>query len=458
MDLTMKSILFVFLLIPSLVAALTPQEAQEVGVDVYIYGYPYIAMDMTRGVMTNVPSRQEGRAPMGQFYHERTFPQAGAKTPNPDLLTSNAWLDLSREPYVLHVPNERGRYYLMPMLSGWTEVFEDPGTRTTGNDAADFLISGPGWEGDIPEDVIHVRSPTKLVWISGKTASTGTDEDLDEVHAIQDQYTLVPLSYYGKPYTYRRRVVNYQIDMQTPVKSQINDLDIATFLKKLAFNIKNNPPAPDDRKIVAKMAKIGLIPGKDFDFNALSPEIQKALENVPKLAQEKIMAHLKEAGRVVNGWTVVTQTGRYENDYLQRALIAAVRLGATLSEDVVVASLEVDSQGNPLIGAKSYTLHFPKEKLPAVKEMWSLTLYNDQFEYAPNPLNRFTLGSKSPLKFNEDGSLDLYIQKNSPGTEKQANWLPAPEGRFILSLRLYWPNQAVINGGWNPPPLILNSQ
>jgi hypothetical protein len=296
---------------------LTPAEAEAIGEDAYIYGYSLLTMDLTGQVATNVAAPQGLRAPVSQFANAREYPTAAVRdvtAPDTDTLYSSAWLDLSKEPYILSLPDEGDRYYLMPMLSGWSEVFQVPGKRTTGDKAQTYAITGPGWTGTLPAGVTQYKSPTNLVWIIGRTYCTGTPEDYKAVHAIQDQYELVPLSAYGKPYTPLPGKVDPGIDMKTPVRDQINRMDAATYFKRLASLMKDNPPASEDASIVARMAKIGIVPGQDFDMRNLDPAVAEALQTVPKPALERIMAHFRAAGTVVNGCDVITKTGLYGTD------------------------------------------------------------------------------------------------------------------------------------------------
>ena len=278
---------------------LTPSEAEAIGENAYIYGYPLLIMDLTRQVMTNVAAPQGPRAPVSQFANAREYPTAAVRdvtAPNTDTLYSSAWLDLSKEPYILSLPDEGDRYYLMPMLSGWTEVFQVPGKRTTGDKAQTYAITGPGWTGTLPAGVTQYKSPTNLVWIIGRTYCTGTPEDYKAVHAIQDQYKLVPLSAYSKPYTPLPGKVDPGIDMKTPVRDQVNRMDAATYFRRLASLMKDNPPASEDAAIVARMAKIGIVPGQDFDMRKLDTAVAEALQTVPKPAVERIMAHFEDRG------------------------------------------------------------------------------------------------------------------------------------------------------------------
>jgi hypothetical protein len=415
-------------------------------------------MEMTRRVMTNVAKPEGKAAPMGQFARLRAYPSAADKevtAPNADTLYTLAWLDLAKEPWVLSLPDMKGRYYLMPMLSGWTDVFEVPGTRTTGTKAQTYAITGPGWQGTLPQGVTEYKSPTGMVWVLGWIYWTGTPADYQAVHALQDKCRLAPLSAYGKPYTPPPGKVDPSIDMKTAVRDKVNRMDADTYFKLLAALLKDNPPAKEDAPMVAKLAKIGLVPGQDFDINKLDPAVAKGLQGVPKTAFEKIMASSKSVGTFVNGWEIFTKTGLYGTDYLNRALITAIGLGANRPQDGIDPISRMDAAGKPYEGANQYVMHIDKGRMPPVKGFWSLTMYNAEMFFVANPLNRYTLSSRNKFKYNQDGSVDLYIQNESPGKDKEANWLPAPKDKFVLCLRLSWPVEppkpSIIDGSWKPP-------
>ncbi len=433
------------------------EEALSIGTDAYIYGYPLVTMEMTRRVMTNVVKPEGNHAPMGRLGNLREYPTAEFRditAPNADTLYSVAWLDVSREPYILSLPDENGRYYLMPMLSGWTEVFQVPGKRTTGTRAQTYAITGPKWNGTLPKGVVEYKAPTNMVWVLGRTYCTGTAQDYKTVHAIQDRYRLVPLSAYGRPYTPPAGTVDPSVDMKTPVREQVNGMSAATYFKTLAALMKDNPPAAADAPLVAGMARIGIVPGRDFDASKLDPATARGLDRAPRAGLEKIMAYQKESGKMVNGWAVSTETGLYGTNYLQRALVTAIGLGANRPQDAVYPVSETDADGNPYDGAYKYVMHFPRGQTPPVRGFWSLTMYDARYFFVANPLNRYTLSPRNPLKYNKDGSLDLYLQNESPGKARESNWLPAPKGKFILMLRLYWPKESppsIVDGSWKPP-------
>jgi hypothetical protein len=442
--------------VPSQAAPLTAAEATELGTEAYIYGYPLVTVEFTRRVTTNVVEPTGLRAPMGQFANVRNFPDASYKdvtAPNADTLYSSAWLDVSKEPYVLSLPDEGDRYFLIPMLDGWTDVFQVPGKRTTGDKAQTYAITGPGWKGMLPDGVKEYKSPTSIVWIIARTYCTGTPEDYRGVHEIQDKYKVVPLSAYGKDYTPPMGKVDPAIDMKTPVRDQVAGLSAEAYFSLLAMPLKDNPPAKADAPMVAKLAKLGIVPGQAFDASKLGEE--RGAE-VPRMAVEKINDYFEDARTNVNDWQFMPKTGIYGVNYLQRAFVTAFGLGANRPQDAVYPTSEVDAEGKPYNGAKKYVMHFPKGQLPPVNGFWSLTMYNGGYFFAANPLNRYSISARQNLKTNADGSTDLYIQNESPGADKESNWLPAPTDKFILMLGLYWPketNPSIINGTWKIPPV-----
>jgi hypothetical protein len=431
--------------------------ARGLAVEAYIFGYSLVTMEMTRRIVTNVAKPEGLHGPMGQFANAREYPTATFKdvtAPNADTLYSSAWLDLSQEPYILHVPDEHGRYYLMPMLEGWTNVFADPGTRTTGTGTADFAIVGPGWKGELPPGVEELRSSTNLVWIIGRTYCTGTPEDYAAVHAIQDQYKLVPLSAWGKAYTPPPGKVDPTIDMKTAVREQVERMDTASFFKLFAELMKQNPPNTADAPVLARIKRIGLVPGQDFDASKIASV--PGIQDVPKLAVEQISAHFQSGGESLNGWVFFKPAGSYGTDYIQRALITRYGLGCNLLDDAVYPTTQTDAEGGKLEGANKYVMRFPKGQTPPVRGFWSLTMYDAQYFFVANPLNRYTLSARNTLKVDPDGTAELVIQASNPGPDKEANWLPAPNGSFVLMLRLYWPKEhppSIFDGTWKPPAI-----
>jgi hypothetical protein len=442
--------------------ALKAHEARDAAIEAYIYAYPLVTMEYTRRVMTNVAAPEGTRGPMGQFVRLREYPNAKFRdvtAPNADTLYTTTWLDVSKEPWIVSLPDMKGRYYLLPMLDGWTNVFQVPGKRTTGTGAQKYAITGPGWKGTLPKGVTEYKSPTGIVWVLGRIYCTGTPEDYKEVHALQDQVTVVPLSAYGKPYTPAPGKVDPSIDMKTAVREQVNALDGAAYFKLFAELLKTNPPAAEDAPMVAKLAKLGIVPGQGFDVSKLDAAVAKGIGEAPKPAQDKIMRHMKEGlltkdFKLENGWLFTTKAGVYGTNYLQRALVTAIGLGANRPQDAIYPTSEGPDLIKKYNGAHKYVMRFEKGKLPPVNGFWSLTMYDAQYFFVDNPLNRYTLSQRNALKPNPDGSVDLYIQHESPGKDKESNWLPAPAGDFILMMRLYWPKDtppSLIDGSWKIP-------
>jgi hypothetical protein len=445
-----------------LVGEVRKLEARETAIDAYIYGYPLVTMEMTRRVMTNVAAPSGTHAPMGQFVRMREYPTAAYRdvtAPNADTLYTVAWIDVSKEPWVLSLPDMDGRYYLFPMLDGWTTVFQVPGKRTTGTGAQTYAITGPGWKGTLPAGVTQYESPTGMVWLLGRIYCTGTPEDYAAVHAIQDKVSVVPLSAYGKPWTPPAGTVDPQVDMKTAVREQVNALDGVAYFTLLAELMKTNPPAAADAPMVEKLAKIGVVPGTSFDAKNVEAPVVDGINEAPKPAQDRIMSWMKEgilAGdlKLEDGWLFTTKTGVYGTSYRQRALITAIGLGANRPEDAVYPTSEGPDILQSYDGAKKYVMHFDKGQMPPVQGFWSLTMYDADYFFVANPLNRYTLSERNELVKNPDGSVDLYIQHDSPGGAKEANWLPAPAGKFILMMRLYWPEAkppSILDGTWKIP-------
>jgi hypothetical protein len=437
----------------------TAEEAHAIAIDAYIYFYSLLSMDVTRKQFTNIESDKElGKGPMNTVANIPEYPPAdykGVVRPNFDTLYSSIWLDLTEEPLVVSVPDTEGRYYLFPMLDMWTDVFASPGWRTTGTEAANYLVTPPGWTGAVPDGMPQIKAPTPYVWIIGRTKTDGP-ADYEAVHKIQAGYKVSPLSRFGKPAEPMTVKVDPTVDMKTPPKIQVDTMPADKYFSYAAELLKTIPPHITDEPILARMKKIGIEPGRSFEFSKLDPAVQEALARVPEEAQALMKWKVPTLARVVDYWSLNTDTmGVYGNYYLKRAIIAQLGLGANLPEDAIYPLNLGDEAGKPLNGAESqYTIHFGKENLPPVDAFWSITLYDSEGFQVANVLNRFAVSSWMPFKFNADGSLDLYFQNENPGQDKGANWLPAPKAPFNLTMRLYAPKSAALTGKWSPPPVV----
>lgn len=443
--------------------ALSDDEIFAVAVKAYVYGYPLVIMDFTEKVGTNVPSVMEGisAAPINQIGHASKFPDdtfTDVVKPNVDTYYSIAWLDLKDEPMVLTVP-ATDRYYLLPMLDAYTNVFASPGPRTTGTAAHTFLVAGPSYKGDIPDGMELIEAPTSMVWIIGRIQVNSPEDGATTVKSIQDGIKLFPLSAFGNEnYTAPKGSVVEAYSKIVPVKD-IAEMSAEAFFTKMAQLMVDNPPAEADAAIVEEMASIGIVPGKAFDASGFSDALISKMNSLPQKMEEIIKSSMSSAEGKINGWSISTMSnpalGDFGTDYKYRTLIAYLGLGANLQADAAYPNTMLDADGNQLTSDNKYTIHYEKEELPPVNAFWSLTMYNEKNFLAKNPINRFAIGDRTEgLKYNEDGSLDIYIQRENPGGDKESNWLPAPqEGTFELTMRLYWPEETVFDGTWKPAPV-----
>ncbi|MEZ2131279.1 MULTISPECIES: DUF1254 domain-containing protein [unclassified Sinorhizobium] len=445
---------------------ITEEEAHAIGVEAYVYFYPLLSMDLTRKQLTNAEAKEGAiGGPPNRFNNIPEFPTADMKVvvrPNFDTLYSSAWLDLTKEPVVVSVPDTQDRYYLLPMLDMWTNVFASPGWRTTGTAAGHFLIASPSWRPDLrekfdefklPEGTQRIDAPTPYVWVIGRTKTDGPP-DYAAVHKVQDGYKVTPLSQWGREPKTAEVKIDSSIDMKTPPKIQVDTMPMDKYLAYAGELLKLHPPHITDQPILARLKRIGFEQGKDFDLSKQDAMIQKALETVPRDGQALMGWKLKTLARVANGWSMNTDTmGVYGNYYLKRAIVAQQGLGANLPQDAIYPLNLGDETGQPLDGRNAYTIHFDKDNLPPVDAFWSITLYDDEGFQVANTLNRFAVSSWMPFQYNGDGSLDLYFQRESPGKDKEWNWLPAPDGPYTLTMRLYAPKADALTGKWNPPPV-----
>jgi len=382
--------------------------------------------------------------------------------PNFDTLYSISYLDLTKEPMVVSVPDTGGRYYLLPMLDMWTDVFASPGWRTTGTQAGSFLIAPAGWRPDLrdrfeefrlPTGTQRIDAPTPYVWIIGRTKTDGPP-DYDAVNKIQAGFKITPLSDWGKTPRAPDVKIDPSVDMKTPPKVQVDTMVAGKYFAYGADLLKVNGPHLTDEPIIARMKRIGIEAGKTFNIETVDPVVKKALDAAPESAQKLMEWKVKTLARVANGWSMNTDTmGVYGNYYLKRAIVSQLGLGANVPEDAIYPLNLGDETGRPLDGTNKYTVHFEKGEAPPVSAFWSITLYDPQGFQVPNSLNRFAVSSWMPFRYNADGSLDLYFQSESPGKDKEANWLPAPKGPFNLTMRLYAPKSEVLTGRWSPPPI-----
>lgn len=437
---------------------LSAEDAYAIALDAYAYLYPLITMDVTRISETSPDSEGGAKGPANQFHHLRAYPDpdfTDVVRPNFDTLYSQAWLDLTHGPQMISAPDTHGRYYLLPMLDMWSNVFAVPGARTTGTAPGKWIVIPPGWKGSLPEGIDVIQAPTPYVWVLGRTQVNGPD-DYAAVHKIQDGFSVASLSHEGESDAASPAILadkNPWVKQNIPPLFQVNQMSAREYFSYGNALLQKIPPQLTDWSILVRMKRLGLSPDSTFNFDNLSPEIQVALERAIHDGLAGIKTHGSSTVPKVNGWFMSSNsTGTYGNNYLTRAFITMVGLGANLDTDAVYSILYQDADGRPLEGGKRYVLHFPKGQTPPTNAFWSVTMYNSDGFAVKNPLQRYAISSWMPLKQDADGSTSIYIQSETPGKEKEANWLPSPStGKTGVTMRVYWPKNSVADGEWVPP-------
>jgi hypothetical protein len=428
-------------------------ETRAIALEAYVYLYPLVLMEVTRRQVTSLPAGQRpGFGPAGAFAHMRAFPAADFKAvvrPNFDTLYSSAWLDLADEPVVVSAPDTDGRYYLLPMLDMWTDVFAAPGTRTSGTQAGDFVVAGPGWHGEPPEGMSLIQAPTSCVWVIGRFQTNGP-ADYEAVHEVQDGLRITPLSRWPQAPEPVAAWPDPSVDAKTPPADQVAALSGREFFTLAQALLDRYHGHLTDWSVLERLRRLDL----DRGYDALDPSVQAAVDAAPAAALELMREGLIRVSRIVDGWLVNNDSmGVYGNFYLKRAIVALVGLGVNPPEDAVYPVAVADADGQPLTGDRDYVLHFERDELPPAQAFWSVTMYDEEGFQVANVLDRFALGDRDDLIYNADGSLDLYLRHTSPGADREANWLPAPRGPLGITLRLYAPAPEVLDGRWTPPAI-----
>lgn len=431
------------------------EEIQKLAEDIYIYGYPMVLMEFNRAVQTNFSRATSEGAPVNQFMHQRSLPDERSRTLSPemDVLTSSAWLDLSAEPMVLSVPDTGGRFYNIPILSAWTDVIGSPSSRQNGNGKADYLITGPGWRGSVPQGLVEIKSPTNTAWILGRIQTQGP-KDYKAVRTLQDRMKIIGLAGWEKREQPRALgIVDSSVDMITTPIQQVESLSGVQFMEKLSIYLRRNPPKPEDTELIAKMRRLGLVMGEAFDGSVLSEREREAINGGAQSALRKIVAYaFSGPGRIQDrGWVYFYHTGVYGADYLNRSAVAKFSLGSPLPQDVVTIKAERDSNGMLLNGSNHYELRITPQDLPVSATHWTLTVY-DAMESPFRGKVPKIISSRSKLHRSADGSLRVVIQSRPPVPALNGNWLAVAAGQsFILNMRLYNPGPEVLNYNWRLP-------
>ncbi|MFC1578913.1 DUF1254 domain-containing protein [Pseudomonadota bacterium] len=446
--------------------------AYNLGVQAYIFSYPWNFMQHLRHTWVTQPT-DPVHVPymaLNHFWHSRdvmTSNYQNGGSPNNDTLYSISWTTVEKEPLILSHPDMGDRYFTFEITTMSSDNLGYIGSRTTGSKAGHFALVGPNWKGTLPKGVRSIApsmgtqaraasekflsSPNNTVYVQGRTAVLGK-EDAKAVNKLQDQYTLTPLSQWGKG----ALNVPENRDVPKPFDEKIDPLG---YWKTVNAAMTENPPIPAHAVLVGMFKSIGIGPGQDVE--QMDEATQRGLARAAKdgLALMKKIGKAGGSGRKVNGWSITPPTTGSAGDlydFVTRGVIQSM-LGIIANDpkEAIYPLGHNDIDGNPLNGANNYTMTFKKGQLPDVKYFWSLTLYDFNNNLVKNPINRWAFSSNSGgYKFADDGSLTFYIQKESPGKDKESNWLPSADGGYWMIFRTYGPGESVINGTWEIPGLV----
>ncbi|KDC06105.1 PF06863 family protein [Bordetella bronchiseptica E012] len=437
---------------PAPAAVLASDEAQRIALDAYVYVYPLVVMDLSRRQDTG--GKGPGHAPANTFAHERRLPQADFRRlprPNFDMLRSSAWLDLSTGPVVISTPETHGRLYTLSVLDMWTDIFAVLGKRTTGTARGNHAIVPPGWTGVLPRGMHRIDAPTAQVQ-ARLYVQTGGSSEYPGVHAVQDGFILTPLAEWNQQAQSVRLRSDPDLDALTPAQRQVEGMNAEDYFGYAAELLRKHAPHATDQPMLARLRRLGIAPGQQLAFARLPTTVQQALRHAVRNGPQALRDSLPATGSLANGWQADADgAGVYGNAYLRRAVTTQARLGASLPEDVTAMLLLADAAGRPLEGGQRYVLRFEADQLPPAGALWSLNAYDAQGYPVGNGFNRYALGDRDPVRYNPDGSLELYLQRNPPGPDDQANWLPTGEGAPGVILRIYLPQASVLAGRWVPP-------
>lgn len=419
------------------------------GAEAYLFGYPLVMMETTRV--------HSGRyiGPENELRRVRQFPDANFKDvvrPNVDTLYTTAFFSMKDGPWVFDMPANSKRYELMPFMDAWTDVFASPGTRTSGVAAARYLLVGPDWQGEVPRGMQLLRSPTDMVWLIGRTQTNGP-ADFETVHALQDRLQVQKFNAHpaiDTPQKISTTAWQASNSPAVPPVVQMRNMRTAEFFQQLMALMVRNPAKPEDAPMLKRLEAAGLTPGQTV---TLSWPQQASFALGRWLAHFKVQQALRAKANDGTWTTPPLNLGNYGTDYNTRGAVAMVGLGANLPQDALYPNTQLDHQGQVLSGQHRYRLHFAPDQLPPVQAFWSVTAYGEDEFLIDNPIKRYALGDRDPLKFNADGSLDLWIQAQAPqDSALQSNWLPVKsQAKFLLNARLYWPKEDALHGRWKMP-------
>ncbi len=434
-----------------------PDDARALAEEAYVFAFPMLENYKTMYVQAVDRSSKAFKAPFNRIHHSRELIGPEFRSivrPNNDTLYSMIWLDLRAEPVVIRAPPIENRYFSLQLVDVYTHNFGYVGTRTTGSGGGAYLIAGPGWSGETPPGIDRVfKSEGSFAFCIGRTAVAGP-ADLPNVAAIQDRMQAVPLSaFLERPAPAGTAAAPFPAYDEKKARS-------AGFVAYVNFLLDGVAIDPSETALLGRFGALGIGPGRAFDPDKLDPKLRAAIDEGVASALKKIAGQADALGERKNGWTCIKRIfgdrKAMQGKYLTRAAAAFFGLYGNDLEEAYYPSTTVDAGGAPLDGAKhAYVLRFARSDMPPVDAFWSITMYGlpDQLMVA-NPLKRYSIGDRTPgLRFGADGSLTIHIRRDSPGPENESNWLPAPEGPFSLTMRMYLPKPGALEPLYAPPPI-----
>lgn len=416
----------------------------------YLYGYSLVLSEETR--IGSVALTGTNR-----FSYSNDFPDGDFRLvvrPNVDTLYNIVWFDLSEGAQVISMPNTGDRYYVMPFMDAWTNVFARTGTSTTGNHAQEIALVGPEFKGELPQGISSVvTSPTNMVWMIGRI-QTNSVEDVANVEQLQSQMAVTPLAAWEKGERYPGQTTSMADAEPHDPMNVVESMDAQAFFSYLNRMMAEQPPLPGDGPELAKFAHLNIAPGADFQMDKLGWLQRIMVEKALEVTRTKIDEALRTTNITETGWNVLLEDiGTYGTNYQMRTVVAKVGIGALIPEEASYPSSFMTPDGEKLNGDKyNYRLHFPAGEAPGADAFWSLTMYDFEGYMKNNEIDRYSIGDRSGLQFNTDGSLDILIQHQRP-EQGTSNWLPAPQEEFNVTLRMYLAHDNFLNGEWTLPAL-----
>ncbi|MCP8899503.1 DUF1254 domain-containing protein [Gilvimarinus xylanilyticus] len=434
---------------------LTPTEARQLAEEAYIYGFGIVENYKALFGMS-IAKQSPAYSGFNNYLHGRKLYDPDYTTvvsPNNDTFYSTTWADLSREPLVIEVPPTGDTYFVVQLVDMVTDNFAYIGTRTTGTEGGTFLLTGPDNKGAFSSDKFDqvITSQSRYVALATRTATDGTPEGNEKAFAIQDGLKLAPLSQYlgeGEP----KPVVDPEFSIYNADKLYGKPA-LFTYLNQF---LTWQTPSIYETELMKRLSQIHIGPYQEFSLDSFSPVVQSAIKEGIRAGHEQIVAKANSLGQRIDGWEYIPPMGDYGQNYLFRSAVAYKFIYTNSPEEAIYPIAEADGNNRPLDGSQhNYVLRFAADELPPVKAFWSMTMYHsDTRLMVKNPIQRYSIGDRTPgLQYDEDGSLTLYLQKDSPGEDLQSNWLPAPDGPFYIIARMYIPKAEALNGDYRLPAI-----